>query len=235
MDPVTHVRVKICCIAGADEARLAVAAGAAALGLVGPMPSGPGQLTLPEIAAVASTVPPAVGSFLLTSSRDSDLIGSEVRRCRVNTVQICDALTSGTHARLRRELPGVAVVQVVHVTGDQSVAEAVTAAADVDAILLDSGTPRAASKTLGGTGRTHDWAISRRIRQAVAVPVFLAGGLRPDNVAEAIAAVGPFGVDVCNGVRTAGRLDPGKLTAFMAAVRNGRAPDVRPGLSQPVG
>jgi phosphoribosylanthranilate isomerase len=88
----------------------------------------------------------------------------------------------------------------------------------VDAILLDSGRPGLAVKELGGTGRVHDWTISRRIRESVGVPLFLAGGLRPDNVARAIAEVGPYGVDVCTGVRTDGRLDDARLTPFMEAV-----------------
>jgi phosphoribosylanthranilate isomerase len=86
----------------------------------------------------------------------------------------------------------------------------------VDALLLDSGNQKLAIKELGGTGRVHDWRISRRIRDAVEVPVFLAGGLNAANVAAAVAAVEPHGVDVCSGVRTDGRLDPAKLRAFVA-------------------
>jgi len=71
---------------------------------------------------------------------------------------------------------------------------------------------------LGGTGRTHDWNVSREIVKEVTVPVFLAGGLRSDNVADAVRTVGPFGVDVCTGVRTNGELDEVKLRAFFAAV-----------------
>jgi phosphoribosylanthranilate isomerase len=73
-------------------------------------------------------------------------------------------------------------------------------------------------KLLGGTGRIHDWAVSRRVVEAVREPVFLAGGLNPGNVGDAIRSVRPFGVDVCSGLRTAGRLDDAKLTDFMAAV-----------------
>ncbi len=90
-----------------------------------------------------------------------------------------------------------------------------------NAILLDSGRPNAAVPELGGTGRVHDWMVSRRVVEAVDVPVFLAGGLRAGTVAEAVAAVGPFGVDVCSGVRTNGRLDAGKLEAFVHALQSG--------------
>jgi phosphoribosylanthranilate isomerase len=87
----------------------------------------------------------------------------------------------------------------------------------VNAILLDSGNPSAAVKELGGTGRVHDWELSRRIREAVDVPVYLAGGLRPENVAEAVARVGPFGLDVCSGVRSDGRLDRDKVEGLIRA------------------
>lgn len=212
-------RFKICCIASVDEARLAVACGASAVGLVSDMPSGPGVIDEDTIAAIAATVPPGVGSFLLTSLQDAGAIVAQQRRCRVNTVQLCDRPRPGAYGELRRALAGVALVQAVHVTGEGALAEALEAAPHVDAILLDSGDPSRPVKELGGTGRTHDWSLSRRIRATVSVPVFLAGGLRPQNVAEAIRTVEPFAVDVCSGVRTDGRLDEAKLRAFAAAVR----------------
>ncbi len=119
---------------------------------------------------------------------------------------------------MRAALPGVSLVQVVHVTGEQSIEEACRIAErGVDALLLDSGDPRLAVKQLGGTGRTHDWSISRRIREAVKVPVFLAGGLRSDNVREAIQVVRPFGIDLCSSIRTDGKLDESKLARFVDA------------------
>ena len=122
--------------------------------------------------------------------------------------------------RLRDALPGIRLVQVIHVTGLASVDEAAAVAPLVDAILLDSGNPALAVKELGGTGRTHDWSLSRRIRDGVGVPVFLAGGLNAANVGEAIAAVQPFGLDICSGVRSDGRLDARKLGRFVAAIAN---------------
>lgn len=144
-------------------------------------------------------------------------IAAQVRRCGVDTVQLVDELAPAQVARLRELAPGVQVVQVIHVRGEVALAEAAVAASHCDALLLDSGNPEAARKILGGTGRTHDWTLSRRIREAVAVPVWLAGGLTPDNVAQAIAAVAPHGVDVCSGVRTGGLLDEAKVAAFTAA------------------
>jgi phosphoribosylanthranilate isomerase len=214
-----QVRVKICCMADCEEAWNAVRAGADAVGLVSAMPSGPGVIEEQQIAAIAAVLPPGVGSFLLTSRCDVNGIVAQQRQCRVNTLQFCDQLPAGAWAELRRRLPGIALVQVVHVVGPEALEEALAVASQVDAILLDSGRPEARVKELGGTGRTHDWELSRRIREAVPVPVFLAGGLRPENVGTAIRTVGPFAVDVCTGVRSAGRLDPTRLAAFIATVR----------------
>jgi phosphoribosylanthranilate isomerase len=210
--------VKICCIKTAAEARTAMAYGANAIGLVTRMPSGPGPIAEDLIAEIAATVPPSLATFLLTSLTETEAIIAQHRRCRTSVIQLVDNLTRGTHADLRHALPGIRLVQVVHVLGEASVAEAVAVAAHVDALLLDSGNPTLAVKELGGTGRTHDWAHSRRIVEACAKPVFLAGGLRPDNLAQAHARVRPFGFDVCSGVRTNDVLDETKLAAFFQAV-----------------
>jgi phosphoribosylanthranilate isomerase len=215
-------RVKICCISSVEEAAMAIEVGASALGLVSHMPSGPGVISDELIAEIAATVPPAIGTFLLTSSQSVDEIVAQQRACRTNTIQICDHLTHGTHRELKQALPGVSIVQVVHVTGPESVEEARAVAPHVDAILLDSGNQKLAIKELGGTGRTHDWTLSREIRERVPVPLFLAGGLTPENVPQAIAEVGPFALDVCSGVRTSGRLDAGRLGRFFAAALGAR-------------
>ena len=211
-------RVKICCIASVAEARLAIQHGASAVGLVSAMPSGPGPIPEELIAEIAVTIPPGVSSFLLTCQQDADAIIDQQRRLRVNTIQICDRLPAGSYDSLRAGLPGVSLVQVIHVTGPESVDEAIMIAPEVDAILLDSGNQSLPIKELGGTGRTHDWRLSRTIREAIDVPLFLAGGLKPENVAGAIREVEPFGIDVCSGLRTEGKLDPQKLTAFFQAI-----------------
>ncbi len=210
-------RIKICCISSVEEALLAIAAGASALGLVSAMPSGPGVIDEVLIAEIAARVPPGIGTFLLTSLQAADAIIAQHQTCRTNTLQLVDHVPHGELSRLRRALPGIGLVQVIHVHGDESLEEARTAAPFVDALLLDSGNQKIAVKELGGTGRTHDWTLSRKICESVAKPVFLAGGLRASNAREAIAAVSPFGLDICSGVRTDGRLDPQKLRDFMAA------------------
>lgn len=218
-------RVKICCISSLAEAQLAIAHGAAALGLVSHMPSGPGVISEEMIADIAARVPPGVATFLLTSKQDVDAIIAQQRCCGTNTIQLCDHLLTGTHQDLRAALPGIKIVQVIHVTGEQSLREAEEVAPFVDAILLDSGNQKLAVKELGGTGRTHDWSISRKIRERINVPIFLAGGLKPENVAAAIAQVTPFGLDICSGVRTNGHLDAAKLRQFFINVRKAATPN----------
>jgi phosphoribosylanthranilate isomerase len=218
MDATRRPRVKICCIASVEEAWTAIRMGASALGLVSAMPSGPGVIPDDRIAEIAAVVPPGVASVLLTSRQDAAGIVAQQRAAGVNTIQIVDRLTHGTYHGLRDAMPGVALMQVIHVTGAEAVDEALAVAPHVNALLLDSGNPSLAVKELGGTGRVHNWEISRAIRERAPVPLYLAGGLRPDNVADAIRRVGPFGLDLCSGVRTDGALDPEKLAAFFRAI-----------------
>ena len=222
MKPSNFPRIKICCISTLAEAQLAIRHGASALGLVSEMPSGPGVIDEAQIVQIAAAVPPPVATFLLTSKTDLAEIIAQQRRCRTNTIQLCDRLKRGTHRDLRAALPGVSIVQVIHVNGEEAIAEALEVAPEVDAILLDSGNQNLPVKQLGGTGRTHDWSLSRRIREAVGVPVFLAGGLNPANAAEAFRQVRPFGLDVCSGVRSGGVLNNTKLRDFMALVLPGK-------------
>ena len=215
-----RTRVKMCCIASVDEAWLAINHGATGLGFVSRMPSGPGPIEETLIAQIVPRIPAGIATFLLTSETTADPIIAQQRRTRVNTIQLVDAVEPGTHERLRAELPGISIVQVVHVTGQKSVEDAIALAPKVDALLLDSGNPSLAVKELGGTGRVHDWSLSREIRDQASVPVYLAGGLNPSNAADAIRTVRPFALDVCSGLRTSGQLDEAKVDAFMRAVRS---------------
>ncbi len=211
-------RIKICCINSINEARTAIEAGASALGLVGYMPSGPGVITDRMIFEIAKAVPPPIGTFLLTSETSVYKIIEHHQRTQTNTIQLVDALTKGTYQELRIALPGIKVVQVIHVINERSVDEAIRISGQVDAILLDSGIPNLQIKELGGTGRTHNWKLSRLIRDSIDIPVFLAGGLNPENVRQAIEAVQPFGVDICSGLRPDGNLDRHKLDQFIHEV-----------------
>lgn len=214
----TKPHVKICCISSVAEAELAMRYGARALGLVGPMPSGPGIISDELIAEIAAIIPPGVKTFLLTSETSVEKIIAHHRRVGTTTIQLVDDLQQGSYADLREALPGVEIVQVLHVLGEESLEQAKRLDGQVDAILLDSGNPNLAVKELGGTGRTHNWEISRRIVEAVEIPVYLAGGLKAKNVSKAKEQVGSFGLDLCSGVRSNGHLDEAKLSAFFAAV-----------------
>ena len=214
-------RIKICCISSIEEADLAIKFGASALGLVSEMPSGPGVIALEQISEIAGKVPPPIGTFLLTCKQTVDEIAAQHKICRTNTIQICDNFVD-SYDDLRKALPPVVkLVQVIHVNGEESLREAVEVSEKVDAILLDSGNQKLEIKELGGTGRTHDWTISRRIVENIKKPVFLAGGLKAENVSEAVAKVQPFGLDLCSSVRTNGKLDGEKLKRFCGAIDTG--------------
>jgi phosphoribosylanthranilate isomerase len=209
------VKVKICCIASVEEANLAIKYGADALGLVAAMPSGPGPIADELIASIVKKIHPPIASFLLTSRQSVKSIIEHLKITHATTVQIVDELTEGSYQQIKEALPWLKIVQVIHVIDEQSVQQAVAMAKNVDAILLDSGNPTATIKTLGGTGNTHNWQISKALVNAVDVPVFLAGGLNSSNVQQAIQTVQPYGVDICSGVRTNGKLDVQKLQAFI--------------------
>jgi phosphoribosylanthranilate isomerase len=211
-------RIKICCISSVQEAATAISFGTSAIGLVAKMPSGPGPIADELIKAIAAYVPPPIATFLLTSEQTAENIVAHHHRTHTNTIQIVDELLGREYDAIRVALPHVKLVQVIHIVGESSVDEAAEIAEQVDAILLDSGNPTLAVKELGGTGRRHDWKLSRKIVETCGKPVFLAGGLNAENVCEAIETVQPFGVDICSGVRTDGKLDPHKLDAFFRAV-----------------
>ena len=210
--------VKVCCIADLDEARLAISAGASAIGLVSAMPSGPGPIPEARIAEIAAAVPASTETFLLTCLVEAEAIAAQHRRCGTTALQLVDHVPEPELRNLRELAPGAKLVQVIHVTGPESVDEALAAAPLVDTLLLDSGNPHLAVKELGGTGRVHDWAHSRVICEKAGIPVLLAGGLNPGNARAAFEQVRPAGLDVCSGLRPNGRLDAGMLREFFHAL-----------------
>ena len=212
------VKVKICCISSIEEAKLAVAYGAAAIGLVGRMPSGPGIITDELIHAIAKTVPPPIQTFLLTSETTTDNIIEHHKKVNTTTIQIVDTLSSREYHKIREAIPNVQLVQVIHVLDEGSIKEAIEISEFVDAILLDSGNPNLPTKVLGGTGKTHNWDLSKKIREEISLPVFLAGGINKDNIKKAIEHVQPYGIDLCSSVRTNGQLDESKLEELFKAI-----------------
>jgi len=215
-----RIRIKICCISTINEAKLAIESGTDAIGLVAKMPSGPGPIPDELIRQIAQSVPPLIGTFLLTSETSAEEIIRHHKRAHTNTIQIVDLLSVGTYSQIREALPSVKIVQVIHVIDSNSVEMAIRISDNVDALLLDSGNPNLKIKELGGTGRVHNWNLSRQIRDNAKCPIILAGGLRPENVRYAIEEVQPFAIDVCSGVRTNGALDKNKLSRFVKNALN---------------
>ena len=211
-------KIKICCISSLEEAFLAIKHGADALGLVGNMPSGPGVIADELISQITKHVPPPIATFLLTSERKASDIIAHHQKVQTNTIQIVDSLLEMDYAKIREAIPAVKLVQVIHVLNEKQIDEALEIEPWVDAILLDSGNPNLKVKILGGTGNAHDWKLSRKIREAVKKPVFLAGGINAQNVKQAIEEVNPYGIDLCSSVRTNGQLDASKLDIFFKAI-----------------
>ena len=214
------IRIKICCISSVEEAKLAIKYGTDALGFVSAMPSGAGVIDEQLIPQIVSTVPPPIATFLLTCLVKAEDIISQILRCNTNTVQLVDRVGHEVYHVIRQKLPWIKIVQVIHINDKNSIKEAETISPFVDALLLDSGNQSLPVKELGGTGRVHDWSISKTICEIIDKPIFLAGGLNCDNVEEAIRTVHPFGVDVCSGLRTNGILDEEKLKQFIICVKN---------------
>lgn len=213
-------KVKICCISSIEEAEIAISHGADVIGLVGNMPSGPGVIDDALIKEIANSIPSSIATSLLTSETNAQDIISHYQRAPTSSIQIVDRIATQEYTLIRKALPKVNIVQVIHMMDHHSVQEAIEISQYVDAILLDSGNPNLPTKELGGTGKTHNWDLSQQISTSISIPLFLAGGLNKDNVRQAINKVQPYGVDVCSGVRTDGHLDPIKLFEFIKAVND---------------
>ena len=202
----THV--KICGITRLEDARFAVELGAAALGFNFYRPSP--RFIEPEAArAIIAILPPflvTVGVF--ADETDAAHVAQVARLAGVSVVQL-HGPRFPDHEGAIENFP---VIRAVAVRGDANIADWVTLRAS--ALLLDAFDP----ELPGGTGRTFDWGLAREAKRVC--PVILAGGLAPENVAEAIRKVRPYAVDVATGVESApGIKDSGKLKAFFAAVR----------------
>jgi len=213
-------KIKICCISSVKEAELAIKYGASAIGLVSKMPSGPGVISEDLIEEIAASVPSSIDTFLLTSKTNADSIIEQHRKCKTTTLQIVDRVGFDVYDKIKEEIPAVQLVQVIHVMAEESIEEAKKVSQLVDALLLDSGNQKLKVKELGGTGRTHDWTISRQIRDAVSVPVYLAGGINAHNVLDAVREVEPFGIDLCSGVRENGKLSEKLLGEFFKTINS---------------
>lgn len=215
---ITKSKIKVCCISSIEEATFAIEAGASALGLVGEMPSGPGIISDQLIQTISQSIPPEISSFLLTSKTSSKKIIAHHKKVKTSTIQIVDELKEATYEEIRAAIPHINLVQVIHVVDETSIKAAVKLSPYVDFILLDSGNPNLKVKKLGGTRRVHDWELSKKIRAEISTPVFLAGGITVSNAKTVIEQVQPYGLDLCSGLRTNGKLDKKKVLDFFEVV-----------------
>jgi phosphoribosylanthranilate isomerase len=210
--------LKICCMANVAEAHAAIAAGASAIGVVGPMPSGAGIITLEAAREICRAMKGRAHCFLLSSAREAEDLIAEIDFTGADVLQIVDHVDEDVRLAIRAARPDVKIVQVVHMESEASVVWGLQAAHSADMLLLDSGSFAGPVKELGGTGRVHDWTLSRDLVTSAPVPCLLAGGIGAHNARVALTDVKPFGLDLCSSVRSADLLDQVKLDALQAAV-----------------
>ncbi len=214
------MQVKICCISSIEEAKLAISYGASVLGLVGPMPSGPGTITAKNAGQILQFIPNHINTFYLCSKTTFAGIVEEYEQVLSTHMQLVDNTSIDLRRKLKMRFPNLQIVQVLHVQGEDSINDLESYIVDSDVILLDSGSPEKAVKELGGTGKVHNWEISKRIVELSPIPVFLAGGLNSANIQKAIQLVKPYGVDLCSSVRSNDKLDTLKLDSFFKQIDN---------------
>jgi phosphoribosylanthranilate isomerase len=218
------VRAKLCGIRSENDLRIALAAGADAIGFIsGTTHFSEDALDAERAAELSRLAPPFVTRVLVTHLEEASAILELADRVGVDAIQVHGLVTTETVRDVRKHAAGRKIVKAVHVTGPEAVDAARRIASDCDAVLLDSRT----ADRLGGTGRTHDWSVSATIAETLhdlGCPVILAGGLRPDNVADAIDRVRPFAVDVNSGVETAGGDKQADACATFVAAAH-RTPD----------
>src|SRR5262249_6130052 len=213
------VRVQIAGISSLDEALAAERAGADALGFTLRLPSGVHDgLTEAKARDIIAQLPPFVVSVAITYEATARAAVELCRYLGVMAVQLHGDFPTGELRLIRAALPHLKLIRAVHVTGPDAIARAHALERHVDALILDTYDP--VSGRGGATGKTHDWEVSRALVQAVRVPIILAGGLTPDNVATAIRRVEPWGVDVHTGVEDPdGTRNLAKIRAFIAQAK----------------
>ncbi len=221
-----RTRIQVAGVRSIEDARFLSDLGVDAIGLtVGLPPGAPDDLPTREAAAIAAVLPPFVTPVLITYRSTAEEVVTLLRAIGASTVQLHGDAPVEEVRRMREAIPGLRVIRRVTVAGPEAV-EVAAATVDADALILDSYDP--VTGRLGATGRTHDWSISAAIARTARVPVILAGGLRPENVAAAIRAVRPWAVDVHTGVEdAAGNLDRARAASFVEAVLSAVTSDSR--------
>jgi phosphoribosylanthranilate isomerase len=213
--------VKICANTSLEDAQLAADAGADALGFV--FAPSPRRVTPAQVAAIVPQLPPTIEKIGVFVDASFEEITATVETAALTGVQLHFSAAPELPTQLRTRFgPSLRILRVVHFGAETTLSAAsLDSDPNIDAILVDSRTATA----VGGTGKTFDWADASKtlFQNAKAYKLIAAGGLTPDNVAEAISILCPWGVDVVSGVEAApGRKDPAKVRAFIA---NARAAD----------
>ena len=206
-----NVRVKVCGLTREEDVAIAVEAGADAVGFILGIPSSPRNLTLEKAERLVSKVPVFVDSVIVTAPKSFEWLIEVVQRVKPSAIQI-HGKEQLDFTEIRRKLGNTRLIKTVYVK-EALDKETLKELKDFDAILLDSFN----KGQYGGTGKIHDWGLSAKIREAVKhVPVILAGGLKSENVKEAILKVQPYAVDVASGVeQEPGIKDHEKVRAFV--------------------
>jgi len=207
-----NVRVKICGITREEDLAVAVAAGADAVGFLVGVPSSPRNLTLERAERLLKQVPVFVDSVVVTVPDSIDSLVKIYDRLKPTAIQIHGEKPFDATV-IREKIRGARLIKTVYVKTGNATAAVIEDSKAFDAILLDSFT----SGRYGGTGMIHDWELSRQIKQVIEpTPLILAGGLKPENVKEAILTVQPYAVDVASGVELQPAVkDPKKVYAFI--------------------
>ncbi|AKB32299.1 Phosphoribosylanthranilate isomerase [Methanosarcina siciliae HI350] len=221
-------RVKICGIRGQEDIELAALYGADAVGFITEVPvESPRKLDSDAAAALISKVPKCLDSVMVIMPETSACALELIEKVKPNIVQVHSGLPL-SELEAVREKTDIPIIKTLSVPAGQEASKlhnivtrlleevrALEGSGAVDSVLLDSGI---AGKT-GGTGCVHDWDLSRRIAEETELPLILAGGLKPENVQEAVRAVSPYAVDTASGVEDRGKKDAAKIRKFIEEVR----------------
>ncbi|OGG73833.1 hypothetical protein A3A40_00270 [Candidatus Kaiserbacteria bacterium RIFCSPLOWO2_01_FULL_54_20] len=211
-------RVKICGIKNIEDARAAYEAGADELGFHVALDGGRSPLTPESAAEMIRMLPGGVSSVVVTSATQPAQLIEIAGKTGARILQLYGDVTVETMREIKQAVPYMELWKVLNVSYESSIAKAKEYKGAADAIALDTLNKETGAR--GGSGKTHDWNISKKIVESVSIPVVLAGGLTPENVAEAIATVSPAGVDVNSGVSNPdGSKDIEKVRAFIKVAK----------------
>jgi phosphoribosylanthranilate isomerase len=208
-------RVKICGVRTVEDALACARAGADAVGMIVNVGISPRSITIEQARTIVSSLPPFVTPVIVMMPSSAEDVVEAGRRIRPGAIQLHGEETPEMLRLIKRQLPWARLIKTIHVGSGDEVVKARSYEGTADAILLDTLSP-----SHGGSGAVHDWTVSAGIVREAGLPVLLAGGLTPSNVADAIRAARPFAVDASSGVENGERRkDMEKVKAFIDRAR----------------